>query len=362
MVRTKNLKGAFRDSPLRRLAVVTGGGDCPGLNAAIRAVCRRAFRDGIEVIGIQDGFAGLHDGRTRKLSRLDVSGILTRGGTILRSSRFNPFRSPAVLKRCLAQWRKLRCEGLIVIGGNGSLGIAGDFWMKEGLPVLGIPKTIDNDVPGTDACIGFATAVQTAVDAIDRLHTTAESHNFVMVIELMGRHCGQLAAYAGLAGGADYILVPEKTVCADDLIASLKRRHSQGKNFSIVAVSEDARLTDSRGRVLVRTPTARDEYGHIKISGVGFKVAGLIQQRTGFETRCTVLGHLQRGGSPIAQDRILATRLGAAAVELAQQGIWGQMMAWRQGQVKPVELSVIKTEKAARLSTADHALAELFFD
>lgn len=350
------------EKKIKRLAVVTGGGDCPGLNAAIRALCRAAFSAGVEILGIQEGFAGLHAGHWRELIGGDVSGILTRGGTILRSSRFNPFRSPEVLKRCLQMWKKSRCDGLVVIGGNGSLGIAGDFWLKTGIPTLGIPKTIDNDVPGTDVCIGFATAVQTAVDAIDRLHTTAESHNFVMVIELMGRHCGMLAAHSGISGGADYILVPEFPVVVDDMIASLKRRHDMGKNFSIVVVAEDARLIDARGRIMVRTPTSRDEYGHIKISGVGLKVAGLIQKCTGFETRCTVLGHLQRGGSPVAADRLLATRLAAAAVEQASQGSWGNMMAWVSGGVRAVDLSVVQTEKSRRLDVHDYELAKLFFD
>lgn len=345
----------------RRIAILTGGGDCPGLNAAIRAVTRTALKSGIEVVGVQDGFQGLHDNHMQGLTHRCVSGILNRGGTILRSSRFNPCKSKTVLASCRRHIAKARLEGLVVIGGNGSLGIALDFWQKVGIPTIGIPKTIDNDVPGTDYSIGFITAVETAVDAIDKLHTTAESHNFIMVVEVMGRHCGYLANYAGLAGGADFILVPEYRVSIDELVKSLSERHASGKNFSIVVVAEDARLYDGRGRVVVETGLLKDEYGHIKLSGAGLKVADLIAKKMGYETRCTVLGHLQRGGSPVAADRLLATVMGCEAANRVQAGEWGKLIALKNGRVVARDLSVVTSEPDKKLPRMDYEMAMKFF-
>lgn len=344
----------------KRLGILTGGGDCPGLNAVIRAVVRRAEFYGITVYGIDDGFKGLAEDRLRKLCQQDVSGLLPRGGTVLRSTRFNPFKEAKLVSRCLKTISKHKLDGLIVVGGEGSLGIGLDLFEKQGVPVLGIPKTIDNDVFGTEYCVGFFTAVQTATEAIDRLHTTAESHNFVMIAELMGRHCGYLAAYAGLAGGADYILVPERDICIDELVNSLKERHKSGKNFSIVAVAEDARLFDVKGKAIMRTPTLQDEYGHIKTAGAGLKVRDLLVKKLGFEVRLTVLGHIQRGGSPVAMDRILATLYGCEAVRLASEGRFGRLIAYDGGRVMDKDLNIIH-QGVKRLSADFFEVAATFF-
>jgi len=280
----------------KKISILTGGGDCPGLNAAIRAITKAADVEKIEVYGIEEGFLGLYENHIRRISLREVSGILPRGGTILRSSRFNPFKDKNIIKTCIDNFKKNNFDGLIVIGGDGSLRIAHDMWKKCRIPVIGIPKTIDNDVYGTERTIGFHTAVQTAVDAIDKLHTTAESHNFIMVVELMGRHCGYLAAYAGMAGGADFILVPEVKVTLDKLVKSIKDRHNRGKNFSIVVVAEDAKLYDRQGRLMASTPSFKDDYGKIKLGGIGSIVRDILKQELGFETRYTNLGHVQRGG------------------------------------------------------------------
>lgn len=343
-----------------RLALMTGGGDCPGLNAAIRAVTKSAWNEGYEVFGIQEGFLGLHKNEFRLIEQTEVSGILPKGGTILRSSRFNPFKNKNSVDQCLKNFKKNRFDGLICIGGDGSLGIALDFWRQHQLPINGIPKTIDNDVYGTDRTIGFYTAVQTAVDAIDRLHTTAESHNFVMVIELMGRHCGFLAAYAGLAGGADYILVPEIQTKESELVKSLKNRHKSGKNFSIIVVAEDAKLLDDRGEVIISMPTVIDQYGRQKLSGVGQMICDVVKNRLGIETRYTNLGYVQRGGTPIALDRLLATSFGCAAVELATQNVWGTLLSYDRNRIVAKELSVVR-EGEKHLPDSFYNMAKKFF-
>ncbi|MCP5463499.1 MAG: 6-phosphofructokinase [Deltaproteobacteria bacterium] len=343
-----------------KIGILTGGGDCPGLNATIRSVTKSADVEGIEVFGISQGFLGLYENQISRISLREVSGVLPQGGTILGSSRFNPFKRDEILEVCLDHYKKAGLDGLVVIGGDGTLGIANDLWQKHQLPVIGIPKTIDNDVYGTDRTIGFYTAVQTCVDAIDKLHTTAESHNFIMVVELMGRHCGFLAAYAGMAGGADFILIPEVEVTVNQMVGSLKERHGRGKNFSIVVVAEDAKLYDDKGQEVVSTPTYKDEYGKIKLGGVGQLVADVIKNELGYETRYTNLGHVQRGGSPVAIDRLLATSFGCAAIELVQKNVWGALLAYEKGGVVAKHISVVRDGKKT-LPVGYYKMAQRFF-
>ncbi|MBI2339999.1 MAG: 6-phosphofructokinase [Deltaproteobacteria bacterium] len=345
---------------MKRIGLLTGGGDCPGLNAAIRAVVRRANQLDIQVLGVYDGFKGLVEGSVAPFPLRQTSGILHVGGTILRSSRFNPFKNRQSLSVLARQVKERALSGLVVIGGEGSLRIANDLARKKIVPCIGIPKTIDNDVYGTDLTIGFQTAVATAAEAVDKLHTTAESHNVVMVVEVMGRHTGWIAVSAGLAGGADLILTPEKPLSAPAIKETIVKRHARGKKFSIVVVAEDARVTDDRGRILVSAPTGRDEYGPVKSSGVGAGVARLIGRLTGFETRVVVLGHVQRGGSPVPEDRILATRFGVLAAELTAKGKWNRMTALRNGKVLAVPLKTV----AGRIKRVDpelYRLAGYFF-
>lgn len=344
----------------KRIGILTGGGDCPGLNAAIRAVVKSADIENIDVYGIEEGFWGLCQNHVKKINMKQVSGILPKGGTILRSSRFNPFKEKKILATCLANFKKYRFDGLIVIGGDGSLGIASDLWKKEGVPIVGIPKTIDNDIYGTERTIGFYTAIQTAMEAIDKLHTTAESHNFIMVLELMGRHCGYLATYAGIAGGADYILVPEIKTSVTKLVRTIKDRHRRGKNFSIVVVAEDAKLYDDKGNVIAETKTIRDDYGKIKLGGIGDMVKDILQKKTGYETRYTNLGYVQRGGSPNVMDRLFATFLGCAAVDLVVKNRWGYLLAGEHGKIVPKPLSVVHTG-IKKLPRRDYERASRFF-
>ena len=345
---------------MKRIGLLTGGGDCPGLNAAIRAVVRRSNQLGVEVFAVYDGFRGLVEGNIAAFPLRQASGILHVGGTILRSSRFNPFKTKQGLKALSGEVKNHSLAGLVVIGGEGSLRIASDLTRKKIVPCIGIPKTIDNDVYGTDVTIGFQTAVCTATEAIDKLHTTAESHNIVMVAEVMGRHTGWIAASAGLAGGADLILTPEKRVNDESIRRTILNRHARGKKFSIVVVAEDARVVDRRGRVIVSAPTLTDEYGPIKSSGVGEGVARLIGRLTGFETRVVVLGHVQRGGSPTPEDRILATRFGVLAAELAAKNKWNRMNAIRNGRIVSVPLKTV-TERIKKVDPDLYRLAGYFF-
>ncbi|HWH54182.1 MAG TPA: ATP-dependent 6-phosphofructokinase, partial [Gaiellaceae bacterium] len=290
-----------------RLGVLTGGGDCPGLNAVIRAVARRSFLRQWEVVGIREGWRGLVDGLTEPLGPREISGLLPRGGTILGTSRTNPYKVDGGVERVLASFERLALDALVAIGGEDTLGVAARLHDEHAFRVVGVPKTIDNDLSGTDYTFGFDTAVSIATEAIDRLHTTAESHNRVMVVEVMGRHTGWIAVVSGIAGGADMILIPEQPISIDDACADLRRRHDRGKDFSIVVVSEGYELEgvgDHGGEV--------DQFGHVRLSqrGVGDALAREIESRTGFETRVTVLGHVQRGGSPTPRDRVLATRYG----------------------------------------------------
>jgi 6-phosphofructokinase 1 len=319
--------------------VLTGGGDCPGLNAAIRAVTRAFLVAGEDVVGIRDGWRGLADTELLPLTRRAVSGILPRGGTILGTSGYDPFREESGVENVLATMRKLRIEGVVAVGGEGTMTIAHRMHAEHGYPVVGVPKTIDNDLAGTDVTIGFDTAVHVCTEAIDRLHTTAESHNRVMVVEVMGRNTGWIAAAAGVAGGADVILVPESATPIEDACERIRARHAAGTNFSIVVVAEGYRLTRTSGEQEPEVVQSLDRYGYARLGGIGRVVADEIARVTGFETRVTVLGHVQRGGTPTARDRLVATQLGLKAVELALAGAWGRMAAIHGNDVTDVPLA-----------------------
>ena len=313
---------------MARFGILTGGGDCPGLNAVIRGIVRAGVNQhGHEIVGFRYGWAGVLEGDSVDLTPQSTAGILHRGGTILGSSRTNPYRNDAdgtALVR--ASMERLGLDGLIPIGGEDTLGVAGRL-SADGVPVVGVPKTIDNDLAGTDVTFGFHTAVQIATDAIDRLHTTAESHNRVMVVEVMGRHAGWIAAYSGIAGGADVILVPERPFDIDEVCESIRRRHAGGRTFSIVVVSEGASPRDGSG--ISTSGGKTDAFGHARLGGIGVELEREIEDRTGYETRVTILGHVQRGGTPTAYDRVLATRFGVRAVEAADRGEFGTMVALR---------------------------------
>ena len=340
-----------------RFGVLTGGGDCPGLNAAIRAIVRKGVDGhGHELIGFQHGWRGPIEGEWTDLSIDAVRGILPRGGTILRSSRTNPLKHDDGLERIRANMQQLSLDGLIAIGGEDTLGTA-EKLHEVGVPVLGLPKTIDNDLNGTDVTFGFDTAVQVATDAIDRLHTTAESHNRVLVVEVMGRHAGWIALHSGIAGGADVILIPERPFDIENVCTHLKRRHERGRYFSIVVAAEGA--TPLEG-TLATLGGETDEFGHARLGGIGQVLEREVEARTGFETRATVLGHVQRGGTPTAFDRVLATRCGIAAIDAATEGRWGTMTALRGTRIELVPLA----DAVASLKTVppqDFAVAEAFF-
>lgn len=313
-----------------KVGVLTGGGDCPGLNAVIRGVVRKAERTyGDEVVGFLDGWRGLLDDRRMPLDVEACRGLVTRGGTILGTSRDQPYMFDDGVERVKATMARHGVEALIVIGGEGTLSAAARVH-ADGVDLVGVPKTIDNDVAGTDRTFGFDTAVQTATDAIDRLRTTAESHDRVIVVEVMGRHVGHIATWAGIAGGATIVLVPEEPFDVSAICESLRRRHRRGRFSSIVVVAEGA--TPVPGTLEVAEPTI-DEYGHARLGGIGYVVAGEIEQRTGFETRVTVLGHVQRGGTPSALDRVLSTWYGVEAMTAAHEGDFGTMVAFHNDKV-----------------------------
>lgn len=317
------------------IAILTGGGDCPGLNAVIRAVVRRSSILGYSVLGIKNGWQGLVKGIAEPLSLLSVSGILPRGGTILGTSRTNPLKSEADKKKLLENLKKLKIDVLIAVGGEDTLGVA-RYLSSAGVKLVGIPKTIDNDVEGTDQTFGFDTAVSIVTEAIDRLHSTAESHQRVMVVEVMGRHTGWIATVGGLAGGADCILIPEQPLGIVKICDILKKRHARGRLFSIVVVAEGFKLADD-GQ-LVTKDQKLDQFGHVHLGGIGEVIAKQIEQRTGFETRVTVLGHIQRGGSPTAFDRVLGTRYGVKAVDLIHQRKFGTMVCLRGNRITHLPL------------------------
>jgi ATP-dependent phosphofructokinase / diphosphate-dependent phosphofructokinase len=344
----------------RRVAVLTGGGDCPGLNAVIRAVTRRSLERGYEVVAVREGWRGLVDGRFHPLGPREISGILPRGGTIIGTSRTNPYKLDHGVESVLQNVERARLDALVAIGGEDTLGVAARLYEEHELPVVGVPKTIDNDLSATDYTFGFDTAVSIATEAIDRLHTTAESHNRVMVVEVMGRHTGWIAVMCGIAGGADVILIPEEPVTVEDACDEIRRRHDRGKNFSIVVVSEGYELTYASGekRQIAQAPAPADQFGHVRLGGVGEVLAREIEDRTGYETRVTVLGHVQRGGSPTARDRILATRYGLKAADLVHAGRWGRMAALQGDEIVDVALKeAVAAEKTVPRQWYDVARA-----
>jgi ATP-dependent phosphofructokinase / diphosphate-dependent phosphofructokinase len=327
-----------------RLGILTGGGDCPGLNAVIRAVVRRGLELGENsFVGFRYGWAGVLSCDGIELTRRSTAGILPRGGTILGTSRTNPLDGRKDgLERILDTFQRERLDALVPIGGEDTLGVAARL-AREGLPVVGVPKTIDNDIGGTDVTFGFHTAVQIATDAIDRLHTTAESHNRVMVVEVMGRHAGWIATYAGIAGGADAILVPERPFDVEEVCARLRRRHDAGITFSIVVVSEGATPREG-GAMSLGGARDTDEFGHARLGGIGVELEREIESLTGYEARATILGHVQRGGTPTAYDRVLATRFGVAAMDAAASGRFGQMVALQGSEIVEVGLAQALSE------------------
>ena len=324
-----------------RIGILTAGGDCPGLNAVIRAVARSAMGEGDTAVGIVDGYRGLADREYFELDMRGVSGILHLGGTILGTSSFEPFREQRVadVSRAFAEDE---LDAVIAIGGEHTMDMTRRLHEQEGLPLIGVPKTIDNDVTGTDYTFGFDTAVEIATGAIDRLHSTAQSHDRVMVIEVMGRNTGWIAAHSGLAGGADGIVIPEAPETVESLARAINARHERGKDFSIIVVAEGAELRFESGESRqVRASEQTDEYGYPRLGGIGVALAAELERLTGFETRTVVLGHVQRGGTPTSTDRVRATRFGAVAYDLAKEGRFGTMAAMRGSEVVGIPLAEV---------------------
>jgi 6-phosphofructokinase 1 len=323
----------------KRVGILTGGGDCPGLNAVIRAVTRRSLDRGYDVIGVREGWRGMVEGIFEPLDARAISGILPRGGTVLGTTRTNPYKLDGGVEKVLKNAEEL--DALVAIGGEDTLGVAARLFAEHEFPVVGVPKTIDNDLSATDYTFGFDTAVFVATEAIDRLHTTAESHNRVMVVEVMGRNTGWIAVMSGIAGGADVILIPEQPITVEQACAEIQRRHGRGKDFSIVVVSEGYELVYESGerRAVAQEARASDQFGHARLGGVGEILAAEIEERTGFETRVTVLGHVQRGGIPTPRDRVLATRYGLKAADLVHEGKFGRMAALHGDSVVDVSLA-----------------------
>lgn len=341
-----------------RIGVLTGGGDCPGLNAALRAIVRKGVVDhGDEFIGFLDAWSGVLEDRTIDLRIASLRGTLPRGGTVLGTRRGSPYDHPDGAERVREALHTHRLDALIVIGGNGSLSIASRLYDDLALPIVGVPKTIDNDVAGTDRCIGFDTAVQTATNAIDRLHTTAESHDRVMLVEVMGRNTGWIAAHAGLAGGATAILVPEHPFSLDELCGHLDRRHRNDHFSSIVVVAEGAEPVSG---TMAMGERHFDEFGHVRLGGIATSIAHELDHRTDFEIRVTTLGHVQRGGTPTADDRVLAIRHGVAAIDAVHEGEFGSMINWQRNEIGTIPLCEV-AGRTRRLDLALYDLARVFF-
>jgi ATP-dependent phosphofructokinase / diphosphate-dependent phosphofructokinase len=325
-----------------KIGMLTGGGDCPGLNAVIRAVVRKGtFHYQDSFVGFMEGWRGLLEDKTMPLDLESVGGILPRGGTILRTSRTNPAKRADGIQQCAATLKKHGCDALIAIGGDDTLSVAQKLF-QSGVHVVGVPKTIDNDLAGTDFTFGFDTAVNVATGAIDRVHTTAEAHNRVIVVEVMGRDSGWIAVYSGVAGGADVILIPEVPFDIEKVAELIRQRHARGRYFSIVVAAEGAKFAtnvQSADGSLVVQALGKDEFGHERLGGIGNVLAHEIEKRTGFETRSVVLGHIQRGGSPSSFDRVLATRYGLGAIDMVHRGEWGKMAALRGNKIVSVPLA-----------------------
>lgn len=341
----------------KTIGILTGGGDCPGLNAVIRAAVRKgitAYR--YRFRGILKGWKGMMECDWEPLGLGEISGILPKGGTILGTSRTNPFKQEDGGEIVVDNMRRMKLDALVAIGGEDTLGVTNKL-AGLGVPVVGVPKTIDNDLSGTDYTFGFDTAVNIVTEAIDRIHTTAESHNRVMVVEVMGRHSGWIALHAGLAGGADMILIPEQKYTIEEVVSTIRKRHERGKDFSIVVVAEGAQLVSEEGGAdkYVVSEGGRDEFGHVKLGGIGQLVANAVEQATSYETRVTVLGHLQRGGTPTAFDRVLGTRFGIAAIDLVRAGDFGKMVSLQGNEIVAIPLA----EAVDQLKVVDQELYDL---
>ena len=344
-----------------KIGMLTGGGDCPGLNAVIRAVVRKGiFTYGDAFVGFLEGWRGLVDDNTMVLDLEAVGGILPRGGTILRTSRTNPSKRPDGIDRCMASLEKNKIEALIAIGGDDTLSVAQKLH-ERGAKVVGVPKTIDNDLGGTDYTFGFDTACNIVCEALDRVHTTAEAHNRVMVVEVMGRDAGWIALYSGIAGGADVILVPELPFDIDQVAELIRQRHARGRYFSIVVAAEGAKFADGNEKhCAAAVQDGRDEFGHLRLGGIGSTLASEIEKRTGFESRSVVLGHIQRGGSPTAFDRVLATRYGLGAIDMVHRGEFGKMAALRGNKIISIPLEeAIATNRKVDQEILDVAIGIL---
>jgi ATP-dependent phosphofructokinase / diphosphate-dependent phosphofructokinase len=340
-----------------KIGMLTGGGDCPGLNAVIRAVVRKGtFTYGDEFIGFLEGWRGLVEDNTMPLDLEAVGGILPRGGTILRTSRTNPSKRPDGIERCIKTLAKCKVDALIAIGGDDTLSVAQKLH-EHGVKVVGVPKTIDNDLGGTDYTFGFDTACNIVCEALDRVHTTAEAHNRVMVVEVMGRDAGWIALYSGIAGGADVILIPERPFDVDKVAESIRQRHERGLYFSIIVVAEGAKFSSAEpgSGAPVQQDTDKDEFGHVKLGGIANILAREIEKRTGFETRAVVLGHIQRGGSPSAFDRVLATRYGLGAIDMVHAGEFGRMAALRANKI----ISIPLLEAISKNRVVDNEMIEM---
>ena len=319
-----------------KIGILTGGGDCPGLNAVIRAIVRKGiFHYNDQFVGFLEGWRGVLENNTIDLDLKAVTGILHRGGTILRTSRTNPAKKEGGLEKAMETLKKNNLDALIAIGGDDTQSVSLKLF-ERGIKVVAVPKTIDNDLSGTDMCFGFVTAVTIATEAIDRVHSTAEAHNRVIVVEVMGRDSGWIALYSGIAGGADVILIPERPFDLDEVAETLKRRHARGTYFSIVVVAEGAKLAN---KVISDESKKLDEFGHARLGGIGISLAEEIEARTGFETRSVVLGHTQRGGTPTAFDRMLATRYGVGAIDLVHKGTFGHMVALKGNLISSVPIA-----------------------
>jgi len=340
-----------------RVAMLTGGGDCPGLNAVMRAIVRKGERAyGDQVVGLRDGWRGAIEGDMAELTIESFRGTLPRGGTILGSSRTNPYQVEGGAEAVKSTLAGNDINALVAIGGEDTLGVAARL-AADGVAVVGVPKTIDNDLSATELTFGFDTAVQVCVDAIDRLHTTAESHDRVMVVEVMGRHAGHIATWSAIAGGATMVLVPEYAFDIDEVCRVIRKRHERGRFASIVVVAEGAKPVE--GTLEVASGEV-DAFGHARLGGIGDRLASFIEEGTGFETRAIVLGHVQRGGTPTAFDRVLATRFGIGAIDAVHAGDFGTMVALQGGDIVRVPLA----EATAELKLVDPALyevAEVFF-
>ncbi len=335
------------------VGILTGGGDCPGLNAVIRAVVRRGVEGyDMDVIGIRNGWEGLIGGQVEPLTPYFVTGILPRGGTILGTSRTNPFKDKELPLRVRENYKKYGLDALVVVGGEDTLGVAAKMG-EMGLNCVGVPKTIDNDIGGTDVTFGFDTAVTIATEAIDRLHSTAESHHRIMVVEVMGRHAGWIALYAGIAGGADAILIPEVMFSVKEVWERLRKRHAKGKTFSIIVVAEGA--TTREMQELIKQDDKLDEFGHVRLGGIGHWLGKEIEKCSGIETRVTILGHVQRGGSPTPRDRVLATRFGVRAIDAVSKSEWGKMVALQGDKIVLIDIA----EAIKEIRTADPDLLEI---